>query len=1618
MASSECLSFLLRNVWDASTTPFRSGGGGHLVVHFPNRDLRRHPREEKLGIRENENIATRVEKTSLSFPGQFLIINLSGEEDLEEKLDILVASSCPSSSWSPARLRVLKIHLLRSLLINLNFLRPPILPLLLQPEWAFQHWLQTTERQSTRQHSRSLHQPRAGARVHQRGICVGSSAFPPLECVMLSLLSWRSLLFSSVEVGAAHALGIHPSVAETACATLLASVVAKETRTSSPGISVSDSLCPGAERWRTPSRVQQETDGYSVVVKHRGDEGTRMRLPTTRKKDGNAKAQTTSSASCSNLPSAVHDILSSAAVPGTSHALPASLCPRVALMRAIAYWYCLEQLQLPDPWPSSADADAGRDRWMRPGKPAVSASLPEQVSAPGTPGSDTFSLSLVGSPSTGSTAAARGFTREGLSGTEENGTGHSAFGMALEALPVSHSPNDGFSGDYAAYENAAGIYRGRFRARERNTPSCGSRLLKQLQDSFDSAMIAVLERQHESLVQLRERQSTEMEEACGRREEHVAREASGCSVSGHSVGCPMARRGVGGQETGTVFPDAAASKKSDRTNGSAGDSAAPEEYANGAEEAPSALGTRETQGAHTLHTYQAENVGRNQAPAFGQSVKKVLGIAGDQSIIDRNREEAAAVEALVLQHVSEFELLELHWRAERALLKQQHLQDLKDVAIDLYLLHKAALEGHDSPLILPALPSAQESDMLPADWHSHYRPDNQNVDADLQQKDTEGAAHYRGSKSTGQVLSEGRLVDMSNWWRTKANEGKDGLGEIVPTAGPPVFFSTPVTTLLEGTRFRPTNAASKGEASLSRNGSRVIGAFSDSLPGTGAASHDHNGAFRSGAWQRQPHTLHPVLDIVTPTSLLRRFIEHRRRQQQKDAPQRTRKKLEERRLGEPQGVSVSSSRSNDTQPPRSRRHSYSDIVTRSGPVSREVGARQSRSSSSVLAAGMRPAPSFNHKGDGGNLSSSGTAPEKPIVFTSVVDVDALMGPAAWEAGLRSWPEENLLMRLKQHAVVPLMFGHQRKRSFVIRVCTGNVTDVTEHASSANAAGGQRSSGAGWSGVEERIPKKPDDSSCRSGTGASSSDRLEHSCGGVVDYLSGMTAVYDYHATECPSRAEFFWVDSVRSPLYTRHYCSDDVITGGPYPPRIGKSSGVDHAAGNAGVSSVTLSRQVPSSDPAIPTPLSSSAYAGQANSRGRASRQAASETEDHRGGHLLASASSRNGCSSFSLVGPTPSPLVAIVLPVTSSLKLQAPAYQQWRARTAAASDFVFPGIDEQHRMLDVYLSRRKAAQFKERQFCGILPSQQGDATAAAGQQGAVLSGHKASSPALNVGEIFVSRHSNNGGVSVVFHLVVSGTTSSRRSGEAVDEASPQRSQRNINQQTGSPWDITHGVGPTKQSSGVDSNGGESGVGQAERGERVSNTSLPERQKWDAIGDSNNLPNNESCLTPASARKERVETNQMDETRQWVTASVVEHDASLPCELQFGLKEILSVSNTTGIRTLVMPLLLMEGGTADCSLPFAQLQRRVFQVLRCVINELRSIADSSDRSPQLRQVVLVLPQQSQQHEAGKGVAREGDALAGDDGGECKAQDQRWIDGILKSTINFIRNSTHCCTLVK
>ncbi|OEH74364.1 hypothetical protein cyc_00829 [Cyclospora cayetanensis] len=72
------------------------------------------------------------------------------------------------------------------------------------------------------------------------------------------------------------------------------------------------------------------------------------------------------------------------------------------------------------------------------------------------------------------------------------------------------------------------------------------------------------------------------------------------------------------------------------------------------------------------------------------------------------------LEALVLQHVSECDLLEKHWKHEQKQLVQQQLRMFKDVATDLYLLQHgadaAASGAACQKLVLPPLPSAGETD--------------------------------------------------------------------------------------------------------------------------------------------------------------------------------------------------------------------------------------------------------------------------------------------------------------------------------------------------------------------------------------------------------------------------------------------------------------------------------------------------------------------------------------------------------------------------------------------------------------------------------------------------------------------------------------------------------------------------------------------------------------------------------------------------------------------------------------------------------------------------------------------------------------------------------------------
>ncbi|KAL8270904.1 hypothetical protein Esti_005198 [Eimeria stiedai] len=122
------------------------------------------------------------------------------------------------------------------------------------------------------------------------------------------------------------------------------------------------------------------------------------------------------------------------------------------------------------------------------------------------------------------------------------------------------------------------------------------------------------------------------------------------------------------------------------------------------------------------------------------------------------------LEELVLQHVSECELLERHWTHEQQLLRQQQLRLFKDVAADLYLLqHCPAVAAGGSgfqQLVLPPLPSADETDKWAFNWQQKQQQQQQ-PQQDLMQEHEQQQLSGR-QRATGQHVSgtreEGRAT--------------------------------------------------------------------------------------------------------------------------------------------------------------------------------------------------------------------------------------------------------------------------------------------------------------------------------------------------------------------------------------------------------------------------------------------------------------------------------------------------------------------------------------------------------------------------------------------------------------------------------------------------------------------------------------------------------------------------------------------------------------------------------------------------------------------------------------------------------------------------------------------
>ncbi|PHJ21911.1 hypothetical protein CSUI_004240 [Cystoisospora suis] len=1655
--------------------PFRGSQELSLILHFPYV----YPQSGFNGGETDKPVKPFPLTGQRCTSKRSFILQLRSEEALEDSIQKLVL---PPTNLCPAELDTVRNHVLRCLLLGLDCFSPSLLPPVLQER------VYTADEQ--RSHSiRHLggispgscevadikdSRRREGLTANRTEGVYESSPIshpidPPSECILLSLFSWSPTIFSPLDPVSAAALGLFPTPLQTASAVTLANACISHDPSVSDQIFHSRTSTSKSSELISPSSplavdpYQGESGASRTYHQH---SSYHRRIPQPCSSAGNTGAAVGEICGWrSSSPSAEKAILASMCMKSSTRSLVPSLCPRVACMRAIAYWCCLAELLQPDPLLSCEDEKDGKTS-LGGGNRVSYEHSSDTLMYPHSHSQKTADLSVGLSPSRSFSSAvlSRRESTESLNTPETGGRasdgaplqkGCKGSGVATAACVNSSSmfltygssprplsfegqdltPSGRGSGGSSSRACDLSVMKGtvfpnRDAVANSSSSSSGSRLLEQLQESFAAALDAVLARQHESLQQLRERQSVEMEDVCGRREERTlgrgldvqspARKAEGTS----SVSEPP-NDSTGSErdpEDTSLFKNSSTTSRwmssltkadEESEEGTAsrvshiednqvvtrgetpeGDSASSSQVARGrldVIERGKLRGTSDS--VSSLSTSPPQEVYYQGKP----------GIVGDQRRGEGEREASAAVglEALVLQHVSEFELLELHWWAERALLKQQQLQDFKDVAIDLFLLHKAAVDGRDSPLILPPLPSAHESDLLPSDWHPRHLRSVSSINKDggvMARREWPVTYEGRGglqhsSEGSGNRQTHEKLED-------------ERLRQVIQLYGP-----SAATRALNPTSTSPTvSQRMKGKTD-----SRPPLDFAS--PSARAKVSQRETVLHAKSYMQHNTPLPAALHIVTPTSILRRFVESRRKLHQEQI--KSRQKVSKAIQDKPYPEHSPSYHKHKQSMSLSRRNSAGEhhLISSGSSCRTAVGLSRSpiNSGGSSSTGHMRNASS--RKGDvsgsliGGGINTSSSDALLPP--PPVVDVDALLSSSAWEEGLGSWPEEQLIGRLQQHAFLPLMFGQQRKRSLVVRICTGTVTDIVEESDQMKSS---VSSGCGPSSTPATIsPLSPPTYGISVGAGQSYS-RSPLLLGGCADYLTGMPTTYDYHEMDYLTRSDFFSRDKLVKP----HLWYSDSVGGGylgangfqrrgSLPSSSECSQGgvfLANLAGHGG-SSASGTTSVPSS---VFGDGEGRASGGISTALGQCSGSPNSakinrETDDtglaYRPGPdgFLGQ---RKGCtptgcpygSPFSLVGTSPPPLVGIVLPVGSSLQLRAPAYQRWRARIAAANDFVFPGIDEQERMLDAYLDRRSM----QDQAASLFLSSNSGATPENAFQKLRSNNTADGFPSrLDVGEIFISRHSNGEGVHVVFHLTVNGA-SRRKSGS-------------------SDQDHASGVGGTAALSSVKSSRQEDpedrlGVVFSQK-ECTTEDSLADTKEGQLLSGKHQLNTDSGTRNSHSALV--VESKARGEMPVSRPASVLmEDEASLSPALQRGIKEILSLSSAGGVRTLVLPLLLMEGGAGDCSLPYALLQRRVFNVLRCVMNELKSICSSSSRSIQLRQLVLVLPQQPHSESAKQGLR--GGMEAEGEHGEWRAEDERWMEAILKSTINFIRNCTHCCTL--
>lgn len=114
-------------------------------------------------------------------------------------------------------------------------------------------------------------------------------------------------------------------------------------------------------------------------------------------------------------------------------------------------------------------------------------------------------------------------------------------------------------------------------------------------------------------------------------------------------------------------------------------------------------------------------------------------------------------------------------------------------------------------------------------------------------------------------------------------------------------------------------------------------------------------------------------------------------------------------------------------------------------------------------------------------------------------------------------------------------------------------------------------------------------------------------------------------------------------------------------------------------------------------------------------------------------------------------------------------------------------------------------------------------------------------------------------------------------------------------------------------------------------------------------------------------------------------------EEQLPATIQRVMKRVIKVGNDCCISELSMPLLLLDLGPSESSLPYALAQKRAQNMMRCLKSALSQLAEDlgPNDQPELQVINLVLP------------------------ASCSSSPAEGLVSVVESTLSFMRHSFQC-----